>query len=224
MRNILQKLALTVLFVLFAASMATGASSVAPVAVFPLQDMSQGRNGLDFPFTRYLIQRLQENGTEISRLDTVIAFMSNNRIRHSGQLETYHITRLREELGAAYVLLGTVIQNKDLPKPSLGLTLNLVRTNDGSTIWSYVGAVSGADERNLLGLGEATTARELEPVLADEILSRWPASEILNQEQQSSASIDSVVLQPKKVVPGTEVHCTVRLRNLWLASRAPGFF
>lgn len=220
----IQKLMFVVLWALFPAAAIAGTTSVAPVAVFPLQDMSQGRNGLNLPLTKYLTMRLEESGTETCRFDSVIAFMSNNRIRIAGQLEAYHISLLREELGAAYVLLGTVIQNKDLPSPSLGMTLNLVRTSDARTIWSYTGAASGAEDRKLLGIGEATSARELEPVLADEIMSLWPDSNILNQEQQSTASIDSIVLQPKQVVPGAEVHCSVRLRNRWMESRAPRLF
>jgi len=226
MKSLLKITALTlvILCVQFQAAEAAGAnSSVAPVAVFPMQDMSQGRNGLNFPFTKYLAKRLEESGSEICRFETVISFMSNNRIRIAGQLETYHITRLREELGASYVLLGTVLQNKDAPVPSLGVTLNLVRTNDARTIWSYAGAVSGAEHPKLLGIGEAKYAEELMPLLADDIMNLWPG-DILNQEQQGSVSIDSVALQPKQVVPGAEVHCTVRLRNIWLENRAPRVF
>jgi TolB-like protein len=217
-------LTLVTLGVLFQTAMAAGAAtSVAPVAVFPLQDMSQGRNGLNIPFTKYLIKRLEEGGTETCRFETVISFMSHNRIRYAGQLETYHITRVREELGAAFVLLGSIIQKKEIPSPSFGVSLNLVQTSDGHTIWSFVGAVSGAEDRKLLGIGEATSVKDLEPVLGDEIMTLWPG-EALNQQQQRSASVDSIVLQPKRVIPGAEVHCSVRLRNLWLESRTPRVF
>ncbi|MEJ2690078.1 MAG: hypothetical protein P8130_09035 [Deltaproteobacteria bacterium] len=103
------------------------------------------------------------------------------------------------------------------------MTLNLVRTRDARTIWSYIGAVSAADHPKLLDLGKARTASELEPTLGDEIMSLWPG-DILNQQQQQAASIDSVVLGPKEVAPGAELHCSVRLRNLWLESRSPRVF
>jgi len=51
----------------------------------------------------------------------------------------------------------------------------------------------------------------------------WPG-DTLNQQQSRGASIDSVVLGPRQVAPGAEVHCSVRLRNLWLENRAPRIF
>jgi TolB-like protein len=218
----LQQLTLLALCLLFPAA-AFGTTDGAPLAVFPLQDMSHGRNGLDIPFTRYLAKRLAEGGTEISNLETVIAFMSNNRIRIAGQLETYHLTRIREELGVAFVLLGTVIQKKDIPTPSLGVTLNLIRTSDAHTIWSYVGAVSGAEHRKLLGIGEARSTKELEPLVVDDIMNLWPGDKLIPGQQQS-VSIDSFVLYPKQVQPGAEVYCSVHIRNLWLENRAPRIF
>ena len=108
----------------------TSTAAAAPIAFFPLQDLSQGLNGINIPFTRYLAKRIDESGTGVFNFETIIAFMANNRIRSSGQLETYYINLVRQELGAAYVLLGTVTQNKEQPNLSLGVTLNLVRTSD----------------------------------------------------------------------------------------------
>lgn len=218
-----RQLMLVVLCVLFPATTTVAASRGAEVAVLPLQDISQGHNGLDLPFTRYLVKRLAKSGTRISRSEAVIAFMSNNRIRIPGRLETYYITRLGEALGVGFVLMGTVIQNKEVPSPSLGLTLNLVRTNDARTIWSYVGGVSAADHRKLLGLGEAKSAEALEPVLVDQILRSWPG-DIFKRQRQLPTSIDSVVLEPREVMPGGEVHCHVRLHTLWLQGSAPRIF
>lgn len=221
----IQQIFIVALLVLLQATMAgtARAETSAPVAVFPLQDMSHGRNGINIPFTKYLAERLAASGTKICRQEAVIAFMSNNRIRVAGQLETYHINRLREELGAAFVLLGTVIQKEDKPAPALGLILNLVQTSTGRTIWSYVGAVSAADHPKLLGLGEAKTARQLEPILGDDIMRSWPG-ESLKQQQKKSTSVDSIVLTPREVVPGAVLHCRVRLRNRWLENRAPRVF
>jgi len=38
------------------------AFAVAPVAVFPLQELGEGRNDANLPFTRILSQQLTENG------------------------------------------------------------------------------------------------------------------------------------------------------------------
>ena len=223
MMSIRKKLTIAILLALCALYSGGAAAAVAPIAVIPLQDLSQGRNGVNIPFTRYLVERLEKSGTEIISLEKIIAFMSNNRLRSTGELETYHINLLREELGAAYVLLGTVIQQKGSPTLSLGLVLNLVRTSDGRTVWSYAGASSSAEFRKLLGIGEFKSVEALQTVLVGEIINRWPGKS-LAQEVQALVSIDSILLQPERVAPGAEIFCSVHIRNLWPEARAPRVF
>jgi len=196
----------------------------APVAVFPLQELGDGRNEVNLQFTRVLTDHLASSGNEVSRHDVVIAFMANNRIRTVGYLETFHISRVRDDLGAAFVLLGTVIQRKDRPQPSLGLTLQLVRTSDARTIWSYVGYASAGDDRRPLAIGEPRAVAELIPLLLDDILLRWPWEIVGEVQRAGVVSIDTVSLQPTQVRRGGEVSVKVRLRNVWLPGRAPRVF
>jgi hypothetical protein len=220
MLSTLKRIGLVLLCTLFPATVAAG---VAPIAVFPLRDLSLGGNGVNLPFTQYLASRLAETGSEISSLDTIISFMANNRIRVAGQLETYHIKLVQEELGAAFILLGTITQAKENPTPSVGLTLNLIRTDDARTIWSYVGAISSADIQTILGVGDIKSVAGLEMVLGNDIMARWPG-EIVNREQQTTISIDSIVLEPEHLSPGGEIYCAVSFRNIWQEGRAPRIF
>jgi len=234
----LPKIAKFWLVVLCACYPAVAAAAIAPVAIFPLQDLSRGSNGVDLPFTRYLSNRLEKEGTEICNLDTVIAFMANNRIRYLGKLGSYHVRQVRENLGAAYVLLGTVTQKKVVPTMvigaqgrltrktyvSLGVTLTLIRTYDGTTIWSYAGAFNTADFQKILGIGTITSIEAMQKLLGDEILDSWPRNK-LKEEQQSIASIASLEIAPKFLQPGAKVNCQVRLRNAWPKDHEPkGFF
>jgi TolB-like protein len=196
----------------------------APVVVFPLQELGAGRNEVNLPFTRELTKKLAAGGNEITSHETIIAFMANNRIRTVGYLETFHISRLREDLGAAFVLLGTVSQQKERPMPSLGLTLQLVRTSDARTVWSYVGHVSVGDERRMLGIGEPRSVADLQQLLLDDILSRWPWEIVREVLQTGVVSIDSITLGPALVRPGGEVSARVRMRSAWLPGRAPQAF
>ncbi|MEJ2199446.1 MAG: hypothetical protein P8X63_00295 [Desulfuromonadaceae bacterium] len=206
--------------VAISAPLATRASEV---AVFPLLDISRGPNGITLPVTRYLTERLSETGTEFSRPDMVISFMAHNRIRVAGELETFHLKQVEEDLGVAFVLLGAVVQDKEKPTPSFGVTLNLIRTYDGLTVWSYVGAFSATELLRPLGIGDITSVAELQTLIGDELVKRWPADAV-KQEIRDSASIDSILLTPKFVRPGAEVHCTVRLRNRWTVGRTPKVF
>ncbi|MEJ2033738.1 MAG: hypothetical protein P8Y63_12030 [Deltaproteobacteria bacterium] len=186
--------------------------------------MADGRNDVNLPFTRVLADRLAAGGNEIIDLKTIIAFMANYRIRTVGHLDRLNISRVRRDLGAAFVLLGTVTQQKDSPEASIGLTLNLVRTSDVRTIWSYIGNLSTGKERKVLGIGEPQSIAAMQPLLLDEIINQWPW-QIINQAQKTgSINIDSVALQPKYVRPGVEVHSWVRLRDSWPADHAPRVF
>lgn len=199
-------------------------AAVAPVAVFPLQELGAGRNEVNLPFTRILTERLAASGNEMNSHEIVIAFMANNRIRTVGYLETFHISRVRDDLGAAFVLLGTVSQRRERPQPSLGLTLQLVRTSDARTVWSYVGYASAGDDRRPLGIGEPRSVAELVPLLLDDILLRWPWEIVGEVQKAGLISIDTVSIQPVQVRRGGEVAVKVRLRNVWLPGRVPRVF
>jgi TolB-like protein len=97
--------------------------------------------------TRVLAEYLAQNNNEIIGPDTVIAFMANNRIRNVGYLESFDVFRVRDELRAGFVLLGTIMQQKERPEPTMALALYLVRTSDARTVWSYNGSVTTSEER-----------------------------------------------------------------------------
>lgn len=201
------------------------AGLAAPVAVFPLQELGDGRNEVNLPLTRLLSQQLADSGNDLVAERTVMAFMANNRIRTLGHLDTYHVAQVRSDLGAAFVLLGTVSQRRERPEPSLGLTLNLVRTRDARTVWSYVDSLSTSDERRVLGIGEPQGVAELQPLLLAEMMKHWPWHIINQVEPQDTLHIDLVRLEPRHVRPGETLHCMVRLRDSWPAGLAPrGFF
>ena len=202
----------------------SSALAAAQVAVFPLQELGAGRNEVNTAFTRTLTAKLADGGNEITNYETIIAFMANNRIRTVGYLETFHISRVREELGAAFVLLGTVSQQKERPQPSMGLTLQLVRTSDARTIWSYVGHVSVGDERRVLGIGEPRSVADLQELLLEEILERWPWEIVREAQQAGVVNIDAFTLEPALVRPGGEINSRVRLRDVWLPGRGPRVF
>lgn len=194
------------------------------IAVFPFQELEQGRNGANLPFTKVLNERLAEAGNHIIGLDTVIAFMANNRIRTLGHLETLHISQVRGELGAAFVLLGTVEQRKERPEPTLGVTLNLVRTSDARTIWSMTTSLSTGEDRKVLGIGEPQSTAEIQPLLIDKIIDQWPWQRINEVRQVGTINVETMSLTPRDLPPGREVHCGVRLHETWPAGRAPRVF
>lgn len=194
------------------------------VAVFPFQELGEGRNDANLPFSRVLAERLAESGNKIIGLDTVITFMANNRIRTLGHLDPFRISQSRNELGADFVLFGTITQRKERPEPSMGVTLNLVRTSDARTVWSYATSLSTGEDRKVLGIGEPKSTDDLQPLLIGEIIEQWPWRRIREVQQVRAINIESATLTPKYVRPGDEVHSRVRLRDTWPASQAPRIF
>lgn len=199
-------------------------AAAVPVAIFPLQELGDSRNDVNLPFTILLTEHLMDSGSTVIDLQTVIDFMANNRIRTVGHLDLLNISRVRQELGAAFVLLGTVTQQKEKPEPSMGLTLNLVRTSDFRVIWTHVGSLSLGDERSVLGIGEPATTQDLQFLLMDDIVKRWPWQTINEEQLAGSLNIDSTVLEPDYARPGDEIRSRVRLRNTWPVGQAPRVF
>lgn len=199
-------------------------ATAAPIAVFPLQELGEGRNDANLAFTRVLAERLAANGNEVIDVEAVIAFMANNRIRRVGHLETENIAKVRRELGAAFVLLGTISQRRERPEPSMGLILSLVRTSDARTIWTYADSMSTGEERRVLGIGEPRSTAKLQPLLLDAVSERWPWRSINGEQQPGALNIDTVVLEPASARPGQEVHVRVRLRDISAGVQPPQAF
>ena len=197
-------------FLIFFTLIALTAQAVT-VAVFPVEDLSQGSNGVNFALTDFLRQNLEERGVEVIPADRIITFMARNRIRWLGFLGTNHIYQVGEDLEADYVLLGTVSQRQELPMAALGMVLTLVRTSDARTVWTEVGGVSKADISNFLAIDEPESIDDLLPVLAQQLLGSWPV--VMEETGQNPCLlVETTRLAPLHVKPGDEVSCSVRLR------------
>ena len=191
------------------------------VAVYPVEDLSKGRNGINFELTEVLAERLQESGFDIVPSQEILSFMSRNRIRWVGFLESKLILQAKEELNTDFILFGTICQQRNDELPALGLSLNMVRTTDAASVWSNTNGISRADEQRILGISEPSSTDELLPIIIDTILAGM--AEDLNDPSEVYADIDrfkiaslldmeSAIIEPKYVRPGESVNCTIRLR------------
>lgn len=194
------------------------------LAILPIHDITHGDDGISWPITEQLHQNLSEMGFEVLSRQAVVSFLSLHRIRALGQIETYHIELAQKELGVKLILLGTVCQSQDAPKPALALALYLIRTDDGRTIWSNVESICCADTRRLLGINEPNTIDEIAPLVTHNILSTWPAEFNNNINKKKPIEIETVWLRPTYVHSGQVIHCSVHLRNLWVPTTRPKIY
>ena len=109
------------------------------------------------------------------------------------------------------MLVGAINESQNKREPSFGLTLNLIRTSDARSIWTYTTSTSTGEERRLLGIGEPQTVEKLQALLLAEINANWPWASIIEEPTVASFNIVSASLEPKQVHPGDVVHGRVRL-------------
>ena len=74
--SIIMKRLLIITLLTMTTLIATYAHAVT-VAVFPVEDLSEGRNGVNFTLTDFLEQNLLEKGVEVIPTEKIIAFMSH---------------------------------------------------------------------------------------------------------------------------------------------------
>ncbi|MCB2183802.1 MAG: hypothetical protein KQH63_17370 [Desulfobulbaceae bacterium] len=183
------------------------------VAVFPVEDLSRGRNGYNAPLTEFLRQNLADRGLEVISSEDLMAFMVRRRIRWLGFLDSSNIYEAYEDLGVDVVMLGTVSQLQEKPIPSLGMILTAVEVKNATTLWSESGGMSCADICNLLGLSEPEKIDDLLPVLANELLNSLPLDRLASIDKGTPpVEVEYTSLFPKHARPGEEIRCSVRLR------------
>jgi len=199
-------------------------SRAATVAIMPVEDLSLGINSPNMVMTEYLAAELAAKGLRVVAEKDVIAFMTAERVRWLGYLETAQILKAKDALGADFILLGTVCQKKEKRSPTFGLSLQLVRTRDAETVWSTSGGLSLIEIQTLLHVNEPATLDELWPILVKNVLLEWPSG--LGEETDQKLvfnpesgelppvlMVKEVHLTPRYVKPGEQVKCVVRLDN-----------
>ncbi len=179
------------------------------LAVFPLLDMTKDANGVNMPLTGYLRRQAGKLGDTLISAKAIMAFMVRHRIRTLGRLDSQTIAEARQELGADLILLGTVCQLDQAPAAAVSLSLQLIRTSDGRTVWTTTRALSLADLQNLLALSEPKTMAGLFKVYFPTLLASFPAEINPAGPARAGLSLASVVLRPKYVRPGRPVECRV---------------
>jgi len=191
------------------------------LAVFPIEDLSKGQNGISQEMTEYLAWEMSNKGFDVIAQETVVSFMARNRVRWLGFLDTKNIILAKEEMGADLLLFGNVSEGK---QHSLGLALYLVRTSDTSNLWTGSGGLSNTDIVNILGIGEPEDGEGLMPRLAQQVLESWPKTLEYSKAQEQALELEKVELLPTHVQRGNKVYCSVRLRTRWPETDMPRVF
>lgn len=186
------------------------------VALFPIDDLTPANSSINLEMTDVLRRELTQMGLTVVKREAVEGFMSSRRLRQLGMLQTQEILAVRSELGADLVLLGTLCQQSETAA-ALGMSVSLIRSKDGKTLWTSSKGVSLLSEQRLLGINSPTSLAALVPILAKELFAGWPQdletiADLAEVEvrEEGSIQVDSVLFSPKYVRPGDQVACTIR--------------
>jgi hypothetical protein len=214
----------SIIFLLFALVLGPSAVRGETLAVFPIEDLSKGKNGINHEVSGYLAWEMNKRGFDVIAEAAVIPFMARHRMRWLGFLDTSSIVAAKEEIGADLILYGTVAVRQEEVSPTLGLTLYLVRTEDTRTIWTGTAGLSGQDIVNLLGIDEEEQKQGLMARLTQQVLHTWPDELGGIAPTQTPLEIANYDLQPEYVQRGEKVFCRVNLRSDWAEEDMPRVF
>ncbi len=182
------------------------------VAVVPLADLSLGDNGVNQSVTRELSSRLELLGATLVPETEVVEFLSNNRLRGTGYLDTFTIKKMGHDLDCSLLLLGTVTEIGGTD-PTFGIALQAYNTETGKAIWARTSATSLREQVKMLGLGQPEQVAELKPLVFDELLGslrKRVSTKImpLNRLYQ----LDRIEISPAFAKGGSEVEGVVKIR------------
>lgn len=200
---------LTALVLLLAAFFSPAAAGAGSLAVFPLLDLTKDANGVNLPLTGYLRRQAGKLGNTLISAKEIMAFMVRHRIRTLGRLDSQTIAEARKELGADLILQGTVCQLDQAPSASVALSLQLIRTCDGRTIWTTTRALSLDDLQGLLALSGPKTLAGLFKVYFSTLLASFPGKINQTVPVGERLTLSSIILRPEYVQPGRKVECRV---------------
>ncbi len=180
------------------------------VAVFPVEDLSQGSNGVNFEFSKFISHSLKEKGLDIVPMDQLISFMARKRIRRLGFLDTGSIHKLSVDFGAQYIVFTTITQLKEENGLSLGLVVHILRTTDGTIIWSKSQGLNDTDTRKMLALAEPQSVNDLLFYLVEDLFADFSVDHVTDTDDKSGEIIiQEVEISPKHARSGTEMSCTI---------------
>ncbi len=183
------------------------------IAVFPLLDLTNGPNGVNYTLSEQVSRVVAEHGFELITDQDIMDFMIRHRIRSLGKLTTYQISQLNRELDADVVMVGTVGELKKSPTAAISICLQLIRTADASVIWAHSASLYYSDLITLLGLQDPETLGDLYNVFFSKLFATFPDTIAEIPVPENMLDVNTVRLTPKYVRPGDEISCKIKLHT-----------
>ncbi|MEW5807352.1 MAG: hypothetical protein AB1756_08415 [Acidobacteriota bacterium] len=130
------------------------------IAFFPFTNLSEERSAGE-KIVPLVKKALEEKGFQIIDDSSVEEFLRNRRIRYTDSLTVADAMDLLENLGAKYIMTGTIFSYSNKAIPRIGLSVRLIDSLSCSVKWCAAFSMTGEDEPGFLNLSKAKTQDEL---------------------------------------------------------------
>ena len=187
------------------------------VAVLPVADLSQGRNGVNFNVTAQLEEQLRMQGIDIVASTQVMEFMNQQGLRRCGEIDSFSCRQMAASLKCDSVLLAT-ISGRSKTADQTSILLTLLHGKNGQPVWSTIAAGHLNDAQPLFGIGinseVSLLQHQLLQGLAQQLIQEIPTLPKVDTRNLSRAQIAAIQISPSLVQGGQAVHCRVKIHFL----------
>lgn len=184
------------------------------IAIFPVANLNQGRNGVDLELTEKLAEQLRSKQFTTISSEKVMSFMVEHGVRHCGEIDTLTCRIMAKELKCDTVMVTTVLD--DLDSISSSLTITLYDGKTGKSRLSKVLSYHIDDKQPFLGLGKINSFNQLQQILiADvgEFLQQNPITFSQNDKQPiRNYQVSDIKITPQLVRGESDLKCRLKMR------------
>lgn len=184
------------------------------IAIVPVANLNQGRNGVDLELTEKLEEQLRKDQFTVIDSQEVMAFMVEHAVRHCGELDTLTCRIMANKLKSDTVMVATVLDDFDNISSSLTLTLYDGKTGKGQLSKTFNYHIN--DRQPFLGLGKIDSFDQLQRNLIAEVgdfLKQNPITFSSNDEQAlRNYQVSDIQITPQLVRGASDLSCRLKMR------------
>ncbi len=187
------------------------------VAVLPVADLSQGRDGVDFAITSQLVKQLRQQGLDVIETPKVIEFMTEHGIRRCDEIDSFSGRKMALSLKCDSLLLTTLYRRSSTTDQST-LILTLLHGKNGQPVWSKIVSGDLDDSQPLFGIRQNKEISKLQARqianLARQLTRQLPTLPEVHTRDLSQVQVADIKLSPPLTRGGNPVRCRVKVNFL----------
>lgn len=184
------------------------------IALLPVADISEERNGVNIAATRQLITELQNYGFEVTDPQTVREYMVSHGLRRCGEIDSFSCRKMAVQLQIDALLITTIYGHSTAAN-QVSILATLLHGENGQAVWSSTQASHLNDKQPLFGIGATTDIGALQnkalQTVAAELHHQLPLLPEVDTSALAAAQIIDVQIHPSIVKGDTPITCRVKL-------------